>query len=231
MAVDLENKQVTLVSGQRIAYEKLISSLPLDHFIQLAAGIPSEVKDVSRLLSCSSLLLVNILGTQSKPNPYHWLYVYDEDKYSTRISQTHLLSPSNTPEGLAGIQVEVYESKYRQFSQDFQTITTKVCQEVLEMKLVDEVRSVHFQFVPYANIIFDHHRRDALDTVLSCLDDFGLVREHDDLEPMTDWKKACSFSCQPDFALAGRFAQWKYYWTDDCILRGIQLASNGSMKL
>jgi hypothetical protein len=24
--------------------------------------------------------------------------------------------------------------------------------------------------------------------------------------------------------LAGRFAQWKYFWTDDCVLRGRQLA-------
>ena len=23
-----------------------------------------------------------------------------------------------------------------------------------------------------------------------------------------------------DLILAGRFGQWKYYWTDDCVLRG-----------
>ena len=27
-----------------------------------------------------------------------------------------------------------------------------------------------------------------------------------------------------DLALAGRFGQWKYYWTDDCVLRGKKLS-------
>jgi hypothetical protein len=27
-----------------------------------------------------------------------------------------------------------------------------------------------------------------------------------------------------DLALAGRFGQWKYFWTDDCVLRGYALA-------
>jgi protoporphyrinogen oxidase len=176
-------------------------------------------------LTCSSLLLVNILGIQTKPNPYHWLYVYDEDKYSTRVSQTHLLAPSNTPDELAGIQVEVYASKYRQFSECFDVITHKVCQEILEMNLVDEIKSVHFQHISYANIIFDHHRRKALGTVLEYLANFGLIREYDDLDPMTDWANPFPFSSQPNLVLAGRFAQWKYYWTDDCILRGQQIAN------
>jgi hypothetical protein len=25
--------------------------------------------------------------------------------------------------------------------------------------------------------------------------------------------------------LAGRYAQWKYYWTDDCVLRGADVAA------
>jgi len=26
-----------------------------------------------------------------------------------------------------------------------------------------------------------------------------------------------------DVILAGRFGQWKYYWSDDCVLRGKQI--------
>ena len=226
VSIDLDKKCVFLANGKPMSYEKLVSSLPLDQFVDMIVDVPPDVKKASTLLSCSSLLLVNILGTQIKSNPYHWLYVYDEDKYSTRVSQTHLLAPSNTPDGLAGIQVEVYASKYRQFSESFETITAKVCQEILEMNLVDEIKSVHFQIVPYANIIFDHHRRKALDTVLEYLANFGLIREYDDLDPMTDWSDLNSFNGQPDLALAGRFGQWKYYWTDDCLLRGMQLASS-----
>ena len=224
IAIDIEKKSIVLANGSPITYEKLVSSLPLDRFVNMIPNVPPNVKEASTLLSCSSLLLVNILGFQTKPNPYHWLYVYDEDKYSTRISQTHMLAPSNTPMGLAGIQVEVYASKYRQFSEKFDTIAKKVCQEILDLNLVDEIKSVHFHHVAYANIIFDHYRRKALDTVLDYLTNFGLIRENDDLEPMTDWSNCYRFSSQPDLALAGRYAQWKYFWSDDCILRGEQIS-------
>jgi hypothetical protein len=38
---------------------------------------------------------------------------------------------------------------------------------------------------------------------------------------MTDWeKKFTANDTVGDLVLAGRFGQWKYYWTDDCVLRG-----------
>ena len=92
------------------------------------------------------------------------------------------------------------------------------------MDLLSEITCVHFKHVPYANIIFDHERRNALNIVLGYLERFGLVRESDDLDPVTDWQEAYSFTFQPELALAGRFAQWKYFWTDDCILRGLQIS-------
>ena len=171
-----------------------------------------------------SLLLVNILGTQVQHNPYHWLYVYDEDKYSTRITQTNLLSSSNTPDGVAGIQVEVYASPYRPFLEPHDQIARSVCNEVLEMNLLEEVHSMHTNYVPYANVIFDLNRRESQNIILTYLQQFGLAREKDDLEPMTDWNDAHAFADIGPLSLAGRFAQWKYFWTDDCLLRGRQLS-------
>jgi len=54
-----------------------------------------------------------------------------------------------------------------------------------------------------------------------------LLRENDDLTPATDWsKKQVVKNKLGDIILAGRFGQWKYYWTDDCILRGKYIAEN-----
>ena len=41
---------------------------------------------------------------------------------------------------------------------------------------------------------------------------------------MDNWQQQLENS--PEFGeliLAGRFSQWKYYWTDDCLLRGLQI--------
>jgi protoporphyrinogen oxidase len=224
VSVDLARRRITLLSGLVYDYEKLISTLPLDLFVSLIDGVPDFVQEASSMLRCSSLLLINILGTQAQHNPYHWLYVYDEDKYSTRITQTHLLSSSNTPDGVAGLQVEVYASPYRPFPEAHDQIARKVCNEILEMHLLKEVHSMHTNYVPYANVIYDQNRREVQDIILTYLQQFGLVREKDDLEPMTDWNDAHVFEDIPALLLAGRFGQWKYFWSDDCLLRGQQIS-------
>jgi len=65
----------------------------------------------------------------------------------------------------------------------------------------------------------------AQDEVFAWLEGMGMAREENDLEPMTDWEKK-----QPtilgDIILAGRFAQWKYFWTDDCVMRAKFISEN-----
>lgn len=175
------------------------------------------------MLRCSSLLLVNVTAGHVPRRPYHWLYVYDEYKYSTRINHVNLLSQGNAPVGQTGIQVEVYESPYRPFRQSHESIARSVVTELQDMGLISNPESVHTQFIPYANVIFDHSRRSAQDAILSWLEQFGLCREEDDLEPTTDWAKP-NPPIIGKLVLAGRFGQWKYFWTDDCILRGYHLS-------
>ncbi len=102
--------------------------------------------------------------------------------------------------------------------------------ELVEMKLAasaGDIESHHHKWINWANVIFNNERREAQDAVLSWLHTHGLHREADDLEPMTDWNsKMQTPHTLGDIILAGRFAQWKYYWTDDCVLRGVYIANN-----
>lgn len=220
ISINLQSKLVYLSGGSTLCYDSLISTIPLDLLVSLLENTPQEVKAAAACLRCSSLLLINILGTQSAPIPHHWLYVYDETKYSTRITQTHLLSPANTPSGMAGIQVEVYASPYRPFTEGFEVIMDQVCKEVLDMGLLDTISSSHFRHIQYANVIYDLNRRSAQNVILSFLAEYGLVREIDDLEPTSDWSNCYNLISNPELVLAGRFGQWKYFWSDDCIMRG-----------
>jgi hypothetical protein len=132
--------------------------------------------------------------------PENWIYVYDEDKYTTRINCTELLSPNNAPAGKTGIQVEVYFSKYKPATESPERIAAKVCSELVEMGLIkslEAITAVHTKFVPWANVIFDHDRRGALDQVLDWLSQKGLHREDDDLEPITDWETKLAEPLRP----------------------------------
>ena len=227
--ISFAEKRLYFSNEKQVSFDKLVSTLPLPVLIQ-RSDAPLSIQEAATRLSCSSLLIVNVAAAHETSRPDNWIYVYDEDKYSTRINCTELLSPHNAPTGKTGIQVEVYASKYRPLTESHEKIAASVCDELIEMGVIKHrsaIESVHTKWVPWANVIFDHHRREALDTIFSWLELHGLTREDDDLMPITDWDKklaaASAVEAQSLF-LAGRYAEWKYYWTDDCVLQGLNIA-------
>jgi protoporphyrinogen oxidase len=229
VAIDLVAKMVRFSNGETYHYQKLYSSLPLDLFVKYCHA-PKEILNVAEKLVCSELLVINVEVNHPALIKEQWLYVYDEDKISSRINFTELLSPNNAPTGKCGIQAEVYFSKYKPIEFDYEFYANKVVEELIDMGLIKDksyVENIHPRWVQYANVIFDLNHKDSLNTVLDWLSQNGLVRESDDLKPMTNWVERDSDDIKlGDLVLAGRFGQWKYYWTDDCVMRGKYIAEH-----
>ncbi|MEE2785406.1 MAG: FAD-dependent oxidoreductase [Pseudomonadota bacterium] len=227
--VSFSDRKLYLVGGESLSFEKLIVTSPLPQLIK-RSDAPKDVKEAADQLCCTSLLIVNVVADHTTQRPENWIYVYDESKWATRINCTEKLSPNNAPPGKSGIQVEVYFSKYRPLEESTDKIAADVIEELVEMGLVkskDSVDSYHHRWVEWANVVFDKPRKEAQEVVLTWLEKQGLMREEDDLDPMTDWETRLEATVpSPDqtIFLAGRFAQWKYFWTDDCVLRGLQVA-------
>lgn len=230
--IDLEQSQVITSTGDKVPYTRLISTLPLPEFVRLVPTAPLEVVEAAAQLDCSELLLVDVFAPKVMTTKYRWFYVYDEDKLATRIHCVESLAPGNAPDGMTGVQVEVYSSRYRPASGPPDNVARRVAEELVELGFIADgdlrfgrVR-VGWRKCRYANIIFTHARRSALETIYDWLSQYGLAREDDDLLPTTDWT---SEPPRPNgsVVMAGRFAQWKYFWTDDCVLRGRQIASSG----
>ena len=190
------------------------------------------MRDSAQRLSCTDLLLVNIGVPHTAIRPETWIYVYDQDKFATRINFTEKLSPGNAPLGWSGIQVEVYASRHRPLSLVPEKVAERVEAELIEMGLIDPARFPasmkshrHVCHSQWANVIFDHDTSPALEQIWSWLEQFGLKREPSDLSPLTQWDQLESSSVGAgDILMAGRFGQWKYFWSDDCVLRGQAVA-------
>jgi len=223
--IDCSKKVVTCENGERFSYKKLINSIPLPEFVPMINDISEDALNASKELMCSSLLLVNIESPRKSTRPESWLYVYDKDKYSTRINFIEKMSDNNTPHGASGIQVEVYFSKYRKKEKTNRQIAELVIKELIEMNLIleEDVKKDNVQFhtrwAPYANVIFDHNRKGALRVIFDELDKFGLIRREDELESTTNWDRK-EKETSGNLALVGRFGEWKYYWSDDALLSG-----------
>lgn len=225
--IDLNRKRLWTSDGREWTWGRLINTLPLPVFVAACLDVPAEVIEATRELSCSSALLINVAAPHPTARDESWIYVYDEDKYSTRINCTEKLASGNAPDGWSGIQVETYASRHRPFDAPPAEIAARVVEELVEMGLVkcraDEVQW-HTKLIPWANVIFTHQTAPALDCIWRWLEQFGLNREDDDLHPLTDWNTVPNDFKFGPIAMAGRFGQWKYFWTDDCVLRGRQIS-------
>ncbi len=224
-SIDLLDRRAVTDSGLSVGYDRLINTLPLPVFVRLCRQATPAVLEAAEALACSQVLLVNVVASHAARRPENWLYVYDEDKFSTRINFTEKLTSGNAPAGWTGIQAEVYFSKFRPQTKPDHEVGLMVVDELFEMGLIDPALRgrdgvrFHTRKIPWANVIFDHDRERALEVIFDWLQKYGLSRDNQDLEPSNDWGLSREMPIGR-LVLAGRFGQWKYFWTDDCVLRG-----------
>ena len=79
-----------------------MTTLPLPVLIECAEDAPSDVREAATMLKATRLLLVRVAANHPSVRKEPWLYVYDEDKISTRVSIQENFSPNNAPSGQDG---------------------------------------------------------------------------------------------------------------------------------
>ena len=162
------------------------------------------------LLACSACVLVNIGVDRPDIATTHVSYFYDLDLVFPRTSYPHLMAESNAPPGCSSVQVEIYFSpKYRPFKGTPRQYIDPAIRDLVRCGILredDRLLMKDAVYCPYANIIFDHDRSNALATVHGYLDDLGI--------------RHC-----------GRFGDWGYLWTDDSIKSGEAAAEKVLAKL
>jgi protoporphyrinogen oxidase len=200
--INFSERQLGFTDRTEVEYDALVSTIPLPVLIKCSEDAPPEIHEAAALLRASNIFLVDVAARHPARRQDQWIYVYDPDKLSTRISVSERFSPHNAPAGCTGLTVEVYGSTYRPLPADREEVGRRVQAELVEMGLLEGPEAViarHVRFVPWGQVIFDHQRRPALEVINSFLDSVGVVR-------------------------VGRYAEWKYLMTHDCVLRSRRAA-------
>lgn len=201
--IDPKKREVSFANGNNVAYEELISSVPLPDLIPTIQGAPTEVLEAAARLACSEVVIVNLVIDRPDLIDAHWTYIYDQDIFFTRLSTPHLQSPHNVPPGCGSIQAECYYSKkYRPLEHAPHECIEPTIRDLKRIGVLREQDQVLYQDVmhlDYANVIFDLERDQALQTVHGYLDEVGI-----------SW--------------CGRYGDWAYIWTDESFVSGEQAA-------
>jgi protoporphyrinogen oxidase len=148
-------------------------------------------------------VLVNVGVNRADLSSAQMSYFYDEDVSFARLSFPHMLAASNVPAGCGSIQAEVYFSKkYKPLTTAPEALIDRVISDLRRTGVLrenDEILTRQARLLPYANVIFDLERAEALKTVHGYLDDIGI-------------------------AYCGRYGDWGYMWTDESFVSGERAA-------
>ena len=164
---------------------------------------PEPVRAAARKLACSSLLLVDVAVNRKDLFRHHWFYVYDEEISFARGHFPHMFSPQNAPPGQGSIQLEIYHSPHRPLPSDPCRLQDRVVKELVRLGILASEREIlwiRHREIQYANVIFDHSRAGALQTIYPWLKKRGIL-------------------------LAGRYGEWGYLWSDDATRSGWKAAA------
>lgn len=208
--IDPKIKQITFANGKSESYDALISSVPLPELIPMIEGVPDDVVSAADQLACSTCVVVNIGLDRDDISDAVVSYFYDRDFIFTRLSFPHLQSENNVPPGKGSIQAELYYSrKYRPLDKSPQDLIEPTIKDLKRCGLLKEdekIISSEARLIPYANIIFDHDRAEAVNIVRGYLRDIGID------------------TC-------GRYGEWGYIWTDESFKSGERAADDAMAAL
>ncbi len=199
-AVDLREK-IARVSGLgEIRYDRLVNTLPLVDFLDLASPLPAEVKVARRRLRYNTVWNLNLGVARADVSDKHWIY-FPEKKYPFyRAGFATNFSKSLAPRGHTSIYVEVARPGGAKVD------VPKLEDSILKglrgagiLKKSDEFSAKAWMPIKVGYIVYDFARAPAMATIFRHLGGAGVES-------------------------IGRYGGWKYSFMEETILDGKRCA-------
>lgn len=198
--IHVQKKYVEFDDGDKVYYDRCISTLPLPDLISLIQEAPKEVKKASQALMNNSVYCVNLGVKREKISPYHYIYFYEPDFLFHRISFPMNLSSHTTPPGCSSVTTEISYSPTKKIKRE--NLVERVIEDLNKAKILhpdDQVVVSDVADLKCAYVIYDLNHRKNVTTIHRYLRDNHI------------------FPC-------GRFGEWEYFNMDHSIDSGKRIA-------
>lgn len=195
--IDSAARRIGLPDGE-VAYEQLVSTIPLPALVDLIADAPAEVRAAAAKLRCTHLYYLDVALRRPCGQPYHWIYV-PEDRYPFyRVGCYSHFSREMAPRGGAGLYVELVDRS----EPDLSALLPRVADHLVEMGIIERREDIVFarvRRIDHAYVIFDHDYYPSLEVVQRFVESRGIIA-------------------------AGRYGAWNYSSMGDALRFGKQAA-------
>jgi UDP-galactopyranose mutase len=201
-AVSPSRRVVTLTTGEVIAYERLISTMPLPVLIRaMGDEAPAEVQKAAAALRHTSVRCVNIGVGRERLTEKHWIY-YPENTVFHRVFVQGNASPHCNPPGGFGLTCEITYGPLKPLPCDGDELVKLCIADCVRVGLFgegDPIWAANQVDMPHAYVVYDHARPANVSLVRTWLNEHGIF-------------------------LAGRYSEWEYYNSDHAFLAGKKAA-------
>jgi protoporphyrinogen oxidase len=206
-AIDAAARTVTLADGVVVAYELLVSTLPLDRLLACTTGLPAGLPRAGRRLRAVRVLNICLGVDRPRVSPAHWIY-FPEPEYSFyRVGFPSNLSEAMAPPGASSLWAE--RSLLRDEPFDEADVVEQTIDDLRRAGILrrgDRVVHRRVGVLDPAYVIYDRHRSRVLPGVLQTLNGLGIRS-------------------------TGRFGAWEYNSMEGAMKAGIEAASWARARL
>jgi protoporphyrinogen oxidase len=200
VAVDLREKVAQVTGLGEVRYDRLVNTLPLNVFLDLAAPLPADVKAARSDLRWNTVWNLNLGIDRPAPADKHWIY-YPEKRFPFyRVGYSSNFSPNLAPEGHAALYLEATRPGGARLNREkLEGAMLKGLREAGLLRRSDEITAKVWMPVPVGYVVYDRARTPAVGAIFRHLDAIGVES-------------------------IGRYGGWKYSFMEETILDGKRCA-------
>lgn len=195
ISIDLDQRAIEFSNGNKVVFEKLVSSLPLPVIANAIKNVPDQVRAAADGLVATSIDLVSVGFKRVVTNDL-WFYIYDDDVLASRAYSPSVKSPDNAPAGCSSLQFEIY-SRGTASIHDSESLKENVIFALEKMGIASasDIAVIDHRRIKFGNVIFEQGMEERRAIVLDWMKNNGIE------------------SC-------GRFGTWDYLWSNQSLLSG-----------
>lgn len=201
VAIDPGEKTAQTEGGALLAWDRLVSTLPLPELLRLIGDCPRDlIADADRLEFVSLKIVLILVQDRLKDAPQR-VYIADPGVPAHKIAFNHTSSPSLRRRPVHAIMGEVAYSPFKPVASD-EVLTGTMVEWLAATGLIPSTQAVgetRVIDVPYGYPVYTHDRPAIVARVRAYLETLGIHS-------------------------LGRFGAWDYVNSDACIRQGLKLA-------
>ena len=203
VAVDLDARKVTLASGERLPFQRLVVTAPLPAFLSMTRGGGVDWQALAPRLDGSVVACLNLgIAREGLGDGVHWIYFPDDDVPFYRAGFPSNFSDTVSPPGTSSMYVETGLRKDEEYDPvQLAAAMERGLRDIGLLQPEDTILVRDLVRVDPAYVIFDRNRQDALAELVPALESCGVH-------------------------LTGRYGAWTYSYMEQALLDGMETAAD-----